>query len=181
MTHAERILGCLDCHLTSRVELTLYGRAALTLGFGQTPEDYALSHDVDAVLWLGQAEALTESTNFWQAVDRTNAELADEDLYVSHFFTEDQVVLLPDWRDNRIPLPGNWKRLVLHRLGNLDLVLSKLMRDDPIDRSDALFIVRSAALTAEDVRAAVARAVLPESEEIHEQFASASARLLKSL
>ena len=55
------------------------------------------------------------------------------------------------------------------------------MRDDPIDRSDALFIIRSAALTAEDIRAAVARAVLPESEEIHEQFASASARLLKSL
>ena len=77
MTHAERILGCLDGHLTCRVELTLYGRAALTLGFHETPEDYALSRDVDAVLWLGQAEALSESTNFWEAVEKTKQILAE--------------------------------------------------------------------------------------------------------
>ena len=58
MTNAERILLVLDGCLASTVELTLYGRAALTLGFDETPEEYALSQDVDAVLWLGQAEAL---------------------------------------------------------------------------------------------------------------------------
>jgi len=181
MTHAERILTCLDGHLTSRVELTLYGRAALTLGFDETPEDYALSHDVDAVLWLGQAEALSESTDFWDAVEKTNDDLADDDLYVSHFFTEDQVALLPEWRNSRVHLTGDWAHLDLHRLGNLDLLLSKLMRDDPIDQSDAFFIVRRARLSAEDIRAAIARVVLPDSEEVREQFQSASARLLKAL
>ena len=126
MSHADRILACLDANLTSRIELTLYGRAALTLGFDETPEDYALSRDVDVVLWLGQAEALNESTNFWEAVDQTNKDLAEDELYVSHFFTEDQVVLLPDWRESRVALPGTYRHLDLYRLGDLDLLLSKL-------------------------------------------------------
>lgn len=181
MNNAERILGCLDHHLNRRVELTLYGRAALTLGFAHTPEDYALSQDVDAVFWLGQAEALNESTNFWEAVDLTNTELAEDDLYVSHFFTEDQVVLRAEWKDQRVRLPGAWRHLELFRLGNIDLLLSKLMRDDPIDRSDALFIVRESGLHRNTIEAAIRRARVPACTEIREQFAIASKRLLESL
>jgi hypothetical protein len=60
--------------------------------------EFALSLDI-----LGSfCYVHNESTNFWQAVDQTNAELAPDDLYVSHFFTEDQVTLLPDWRTHRI-------------------------------------------------------------------------------
>jgi hypothetical protein len=180
MTYAERILHCLDGHLNAAVALTLYGRAALALGFSETPEDYALSQDVDAVLWVGQAEALNESTNFWEAVDQTNADLAQDSLYVSHFFTEDQVVLLSDWREKRVRLPGAWKHLDLYRLGNLDLILSKLMRNDPIDRSDALFIVRKTGLSRAEVESAIRHARVPESDEIREQFAAASARLMLS-
>jgi len=181
MSNAVRILQRLDQYLTSPVELTLYGRAALTLGFEKTPEDYALSRDVDAILPVGQAETLNETTNFWEAIDLVNADLADDGLYVSHFFTEDQVVLLPEWKDQRVRLAGDWKRLDVFRLGNVDLLLSKLMRDDPIDRSDAWFIVQSGGLSRDDVAAAVRRARLPRSEEVREQFAVASKRLLDRL
>lgn len=181
MTNAERILHSLDGHLSSRVELTLYGRAALTLGFSETPEDYALSHDVDAVLWVGQAEALSESTDFWEAVASANNELAGDGLYISHFFTEDQVILLPAWRANRVELPAVWSHLSLYRLGNLDLLLSKLMRDDAIDQSDARFIVDRAALDRAGIEWALDAAIIPDSTEIREQFAIASQRLLGSL
>ena len=181
MTHAEQILRRLDAHLTSRVELTLYVRAALSLGFPEPSPEYALSRDVDAVLWLGQAEDLNENTNFWEAVENTNRELGDRDLYVSHFFVEDQVILLPDWRTNRIALPGTWSHLVLFRLGDVDLLLTKLMRDDPIDQADARFIVERAALSEAAIRAAIARARVPGAAEIREQFASAADRLLRSL
>jgi hypothetical protein len=30
-------------------------------------------------------------------------------------------------------LPGSWKRLTLYRLGDIDLFLSKLVRDDALD------------------------------------------------
>jgi hypothetical protein len=66
--------------LTKRVELTLYGRAALHLGFPQAPPEHAMSRDVDAVLWLGQAEELQEKTNFWEAIERVNQELSDQEL-----------------------------------------------------------------------------------------------------
>jgi hypothetical protein len=95
MTNAQRILMLLDAQLTSRIDLTLYGRAALHLGFPSAPEEHALSRDVDAVLWLGQAEELSEKTNFWNAIEHVNQELADQELYISHFFTESQVILLP--------------------------------------------------------------------------------------
>jgi len=181
MTNAERILAGLDEKLTAMVELTLYGRAALHLGFDQAMDEHALSRDIDAVLWTGQAEEMNETTNFWPAIDALNKELADQELYISHFFTEDQVILLPDWRKNRVRITGPWKHLELYRLGDIDLLLSKLMRDDPIDRTDALFIVTRAGLTPADVKQAIREARVPDVPEIREQFQLSSKRLLHSL
>ncbi|CAN5594248.1 hypothetical protein BH20VER3_BH20VER3_18720 [soil metagenome] len=141
MTNPERILAALDARLDAPVELTLYGRAALLLGFENPPPEFALSRDVDAVMWMGQAEELAQRTNFWDVVAAVNQEFRDQELFISHFFEEDQVVLTPDWRNHRILLGGRWTRLTLYRLGNADLFLSKLMRDDPIDAADARFIV----------------------------------------
>lgn len=181
MSHARDILQVLDEKLNSPVELTLYGRAALQLGFDPPLEEHALSRDVDAVLWLGQAEELKERTNFWEAVEAVNRELAERELYVSHFFTEDQVILQPDWKEHRVRIPGPWRHLDLYRLGNLDLLLTKLMRDDPLDRKDALFIVARSGLRAGDIETALHRARVPETPEIQEQFRDATRKLLEAL
>lgn len=181
MNTAATILATLDGYLRTPVELTLYGRAALQLGFANPPDDFALTRDVDAVFWLGQAEQLLERTDFWDAVEATNAALRDQELYISHFFTEDQVILRPDWKECRMPIPGPWQRLNLFRLGDADLLLSKLMRDDPIDQSDARFVVKAAGLTVTAVEAALAMARIPASPEVVEQFALASRRLLEGL
>jgi len=178
MTNAEQILTALDATLTTRVELTLYGRAALLLGYEDPPAEYALSQDVDAVMWMGQAEELCATTDFWDAVERVNAELAHDGLYISHFFTEDQVALRPNWRDCRVAVKKTWPRLNLTRLGDLDLLLSKLMRDDPVDAADAQFIVKSGGLGRSDIERAIAAVRLPASSEVREEFRRASARLL---
>jgi hypothetical protein len=179
--HARRLLTALDQELTARVELTLYGRAALHLGFPDGPPEFGLSRDVDAILYTGQAEELAASTNFWQALDTVNRQYAGDGLYISHLFVEDQVILSPWWRTRRLPVAGTWQMLRLWRLGNTDLLLSKLMRDDPIDHGDALFIVRSAGLTASHVREAILSARIPAIPELEEQFALASARLLQAV
>ena len=178
---AHTILDALDRHLTSKVELTLYGRAALQLGFADPPKEFALTRDVDAVFWFGQAEFLLDRSNFWEAVDAANAALADQELFISHFFVEDQVALRAAWRDHRVRIAGPWKFLDLFRLGDLDLLLSKLMRDDPIDRADALFIVRAGGLTLEAIEGTLAAVRLPDSIEVREQFDLASRRLLRTL
>ena len=178
MSTAAIILGALDAALHANVELTLYGRAALQLGFEQPLEEFAMTRDVDAVLWKGQPEELLAETDFWEAVEKTNAALSDQELFISHFFTEDQVILHPDWRDRRVFIDGPWARLSIYRLGDLDLLLSKLMRDDPIDQADALFIAQAGRLSLDQIRGALAAARLPESPEVREQFMSAQSRLL---
>jgi len=45
-----------------------------------------MSRDVDAVMWLGQAEELAERTNFWDVIEEVNTLFADQELYISHFF-----------------------------------------------------------------------------------------------
>jgi len=179
--NARTILGALDRKLTAPVELTLYGRAAIQLGYPRPPEETLLSRDVDAVLWIGQAEELCARTNFWAAADEVNRELSSCGLYISHLFTEDQVVLRPNWRCERVRIAGPWRQLALYRLGDRDLLLSKLMRDDPQDQEDARFIVHAATLSPDDIRAAMAAARVPDIPEVREQFAAASRRLLAGL
>src|SRR5262245_50892009 len=111
ISNAQRILAALDHRLNSRIELTLYGRAALHLGFPNPPDEFALSLDIDAVFWVGQAQELADHSNFWEAVEETNRELAAQELYASHFFEETQVILRPTWRQARVQIPGNWKQL----------------------------------------------------------------------
>ncbi len=179
MTNAVKLLAAVDERLSGKVELTLYGRAALHLGFPHPPPDYALSRDVDAVMWVGQAEELLERTNFWSVIEQVNALFSDQELYISHFFEESQVVLTPDWRSKRVPIHWRWLNLELSRLGNEDLFLSKLMRDDPIDRLDAMFIVKTAPLDQDQIRRAIRDARVPPVPEITEQFERCSRRFLQ--
>lgn len=68
-------------------------------------------------------------------------------------------------------------RLILHTLD--DLLLSKLMRNDPLDQDDALFIARTANLSGEEIKRAIREARVPLIPEIQEQFLIASQIFLK--
>ena len=176
--NAQAILQELNARLDAPVELTLYGRAAIQLGFPHPPKETLLSLDVDAVFWIGQAEQLNEQTNFWEAVEQVNKALGGQGLYISHFFTEDMVILRPCWRQKRKQIECAWDKLLLYRLSDVDLLLSKLMRDDPQDQQDARFIVQAASLSRVDVEKVLREARIPDVAELREQFNSASQRLL---
>ncbi|MCX6993126.1 MAG: hypothetical protein NT011_08300 [Kiritimatiellaeota bacterium] len=178
MNNAELILKTLDQHLTLPVDLTLYGRAALQLGFSDPRAEYAQSMDIDGVFWMGQAEALIRSGNFWEAVDITNRELAPQGLYISHFFEESQLILTASWRQQRVPIKGPWQWLCLTRLGDKDLFLTKLMRYDPLDLADAQFILDRSGITQAEGRVIIGQARVPDIPEIREQFALCSKRFL---
>ena len=169
MSNAERLLSRLDELLDTNVDLTLYGRAALQLGYSDPKREYALSLDVDAVLWIGQAEELERSGNFWEALEQINDEFEDDGLYMTHLFDEDQVVLRPTWRDKRVAIARPYRRLALHRLADADMLLSKMMRYDPTDLDDLAFVVCRSGLGPGDVAGIIGQARLPDSEEIHEQ------------
>jgi len=170
MDNARKLLTRLDELLNAPVELTLYGRAALQLGFPHPKPEYFRSLDVDAVLWLGQAEALAATTNFWDALSQLNREFDAEGLYLSHLFDEDQVILSPQWRERRVPIDLPLSQLHLSRLSDPDLALSKLMRYDPVDLDDLRFIIAAGNLSADLLLREIANARIPDFPEIREQF-----------
>ena len=67
------ILQTLDSHLSAPSEITIFGRAALALGFPNSPAAFALTHDVDAILPLRWLEAVDDNVDFWLAQQKTNS------------------------------------------------------------------------------------------------------------
>jgi hypothetical protein len=174
------ILTTVDRHLDHEVKMILYGRAALTLGYTNTPQEAALSMDVDAILPLAELAGWESDTSFWTAQERANAELEPQGLYFTHLFAEDQVVLRPDWLDHLVSLLRpklRWLRLF--RPATLDLVLTKMMRGaDEQDLSDAQFLIRHDQITRSELEGAIMNARLPDVPEIREAFERARPRVL---
>ena len=61
MNNPLRILQILDRHLAAPAEITIFGRAALALGYPSRPAAFAATHDVDAILSLGWLEAADQN------------------------------------------------------------------------------------------------------------------------
>ncbi len=170
MSNSAKLLKRLDELLDSPVELTIYGRAALELGFQNPKPEYGRSLDVDIVLSLGQAEEMEATGNFWNALKILNSEFDADGLYISHLFDESQVILSPQWHERRLPIKLELANIGLFRLSDMDLLLSKLMRYDPTDLDDVRFIIASAKLKPKDISRELDTARIPDIEEIKEQF-----------
>ncbi len=65
MNNPERILKELDQRLNGPVELTIYGRAAIALGFPANLPHHGQTHDVDAIVPRDEVAALQRNADFW--------------------------------------------------------------------------------------------------------------------
>ena len=179
MNNPLLILQTLDRHLDHPVELTLYGRAALALGFPAHELRHETTQDVDAIIPLGQLAGLRADEQFWNARDATNVELAERGLYLTHLFTEADVFLLPDWLQRRVPIPGSFTHLKLLRPATIDLVLTKMMRGaDPEDLSDIEFLLHHEPATNAELLPAFDRVRLPDIPELRDAFRAAQPKVL---
>ena len=178
MNNPLHILQTLDRHLTAPAEITLFGRAALALGYAGSPATFATTHDVDAILSLVWLAAEDQNMDFWQAQQQTNAELENEGLYITHLFREVEVILTPDWLPRRARLSLELQRLTVFRPSTLDLVLTKMMRGDENDLADIRFLLQQETIFADQLRAAFTRARVPDVPEIRELFQAAQPKVL---
>ena len=113
----------MDRHLARPTEITLFGRAALALGFADSPARFATTRDVDAILPLSWLEAEDQNLDFWEAQQKTNAELESEALYITHLFREFEIILRPNWPTYRVGIELLLSKLTVWRPAVLDLVL----------------------------------------------------------
>lgn len=178
MNNPLRILQTLDRHLTAPAEMTLFGRAALALGYPNSPAAFAATHDVDAILPLTWLAAEDQNLDFWQAQQCTNAELEPDGLYLTHLFRELEVILTPDWLNRRVHLSLEFRHLSIFRPSTLDLVLTKMARGDENDLADIRFLLQQEALSAEQLRAAFQCARVPDVPEIQEFFRATQPKVL---
>lgn len=178
-SYAEIILTRLSSYLDHPVELTLYGRAALALGFGANYKKAWASRDVDGIIPLTQLEAFTNDESLWAALDRVNLELEDQGLYITHLFQEDQVFLRPDWLAKRVRIPLELPNLILFRLASVDLILTKMMRgNDEEDLADIRFIIEADRITKAEIREAIRVVIIPAIDELREAFESIKERVV---
>jgi len=170
MNNAERILRCLDSHLTEPVELVLYGRASIALGFANPSREHHASKDVDAILSVHSIAKLETNENFWNSQAATNDELAADGLYFTHLFNEEEVIIRDGWYDRKVPIPLKLKHLTLFRPATEDLILTKMMRNDPQDIADIKFMLSREPEVASKLEQAMAQARFPSKPEVKEML-----------
>lgn len=178
MNNPLHILQTLDRHLTQPAEITIFGRAALALGFPNSPAAFATTQDVDAILPLSWLDAADENLDFWQAQQKTNTELEPTGLYITHLFRELEIILPPDWLTHRVRVPVEFRNLAVFRPSTLDLILTKMARGDENDFADIRFLLGQESISVEELRAAFVRARVPDVSEIVELFQAAQPRVL---
>ncbi|MFM7181435.1 MAG: DUF6036 family nucleotidyltransferase [Verrucomicrobiales bacterium] len=171
MNNPEVILSTLDGFLSSPRHLVLYGRAALALGYDEPEPAFQTTMDVDAIIPLAELAFLEADELLWDALDKTNSRLESSGLYITHLFDESQVILRPDWMNFLVKLNvPHLKHLSLSRPASEDLVLTKMMRIDPHDRSDILFLLKQTPISAAEFESVCNAARIPDIEEIHVAF-----------
>lgn len=171
MNQPEQIVRTLDRHLTQPVRLILYGRAALALGYPASLPAFHATMDVDAILPEIEMAAIEADDSFWEAIEKTNDELEASGLYLTHLFTDSQVILRPDWLDHVVAIPlDGLRHLALARPATVDLILTKMMRVDPQDRDDLGFLLSRSGLDSDGIRDLAGQARVPDIPEIREAF-----------
>jgi hypothetical protein len=180
MNNPLRILRTLDGYLTQSVELTIFGRAALALGFEGSPAVFAATQDVDAILPVQWLSAPDENIDFWEAQQKTNVELESSGLYITHLFRELEIILTPDWLTKRVLVQIELQKLSVFRPSTLDLILTKMARGDENDLMDIRFLLQSERISTGELRSAFDRARAPEVPEIQESFKNAQPKVLEA-
>lgn len=176
MNNPLEILQTLDRHLSKSAELTVFGRSALVLGYPDPPAQYGATHDVDGIIPVAAQEP---DLDFWAAQQATNVELKNRGLYITHLFSEIDVILKPDWQQWRVSLELPLAKLKVFRPATVDLVLTKMARGDEQDLADIRFLLSQEPLSPEELRKAFADARVPDVEEIRQLFIAAQPKVLK--
>ncbi len=109
---------------------------------------------------------------FWDELEAANKELEPTGLYMTHRFTDEQVVLTSDWLEKIAPLQlqTGFSRLELFRPAGADLILAKMMRNDPQDVDDIRFLIAQEKISPTQLQQVFANARVPAVPEIIQTF-----------
>jgi hypothetical protein len=149
------ILQALDSHLERQTRVVLFGRAALALGFPDSGGRFGATKDVDAILPNVEMAQIESDDQFWKAISDTNKGLEPSGLYLTHLFTDKQVLLTPGWYEDIVSIPSDdYRFLRISRPSAIDLILTKMMRNDEQDLEDIRFIMLNEKISPKSLKLA---------------------------
>lgn len=178
MSNPLRILSTVDRYLKTPTEITLFGRAALALGYSPTPAHFHNTKDVDGILPLSWLQPPDGHEDFWRAIQEANDELEPEGLYITHLFREIDIILRPDWFLHRVQIDLSLEKLSVFRPDTIDLILTKMARGDEDDILDIQFLMHADSTAADQLTTAFGQARVPDVPEIRELFNRARTKVL---
>jgi len=165
-----RILRTLDKYLEREIDLVVYGKSALHLLYDGDSR-IGVTNDVDLIVPEIQVKTFDQRVDFWDALEKTNEELESTGLYLSHIFDEKQVILHPSWFSSKLKiLIGRLNHLNIFVPSPMDLILTKMMRIDPLDRADMVFIFEKSEIKPEKLQNYCLAAICPDQLEIRDAF-----------
>jgi serine/threonine protein kinase len=91
---------------------------------------------------------------------------------MTHLFSDAQVILSPRWLEDIIAIQSSSRHISLFRPCSADLILTKMMRVDPIDRADIEFLLKQDDLDFSELEQKLKSAVIPNIDEFKEAFKS---------
>lgn len=124
-------------------------------------------------------------SQFWKAIELTKKDLESSGLYLSHLFTDRQIAITPDWLDKLVSIPSEGYRFLrLFRPSAIDLILTKMMRNDRKDMDDIRFIMAQERISESELQAAFPRSgklEVPEQQKIFVAMQPIVARLAREM
>lgn len=182
MNNPLYILKTLDSYLEESLNLTIYGRGALAVGFSNPPPEIMATLDVDGIIPLPGLEAIVSNQNFWEAIEKTNMKLESQGMYITHLFQEDQVIIRPNWQDFVVAIDIGTQKLKIQRPSTIDLILTKCMRGaDPQDMADIRFLISEEQIPKEQILDAFECARIPDIQDLKNEFLIAKEAVLKMI
>ena len=172
------ILETFDGFLRKPIDLIIYGRSAIALGFNNPDPSHQSTLDVDAILPTRQLDEIRHNDDFWGAQEKTNDCLQGNKLYFTHLFREEDVILTPDWESKKVKIEMPLKHIRLFRPATVDLILTKMMRDDEQDLADIKFMIEQQPHVTALLPSAMENARLPDVPEIRDIFARVKLKVL---
>lgn len=170
MNNPLTILTEFDKYLCEEIQLIIFGKSAIVLGFPTAPSSYSSTMDVDGIIPMEMLESLSNNENFWGALEKTNEALEPSGLYMTHIFQEDQIILSRDWLEKTVSIDLGLKHLKIQRPSTIDLILTKMMRGDDADLQEIKFLIKADNINAADLESAYLIARVPKIPKIEEIF-----------